>query len=291
MVMYNQEILMKKRFLQSLSLSLLATVLGVVFSLSPAIATALESNRYVALGDSVAAGAGLLPVEGTSEDALCGRSSASYPYQVARSSGMSLEHYACSGAKASDGLYDDQEREGAELVPQLDRAFAAGTPDVITITIGANDMRWSRMLQQCYLWDCGGRFDEAQMTTYRTYLRYKLYRTLSIIYAKSPDYQPKVVFTGYFTPFSLSAPLCNDTRNFTQQEMAWLNEQVGKLNQTIIDSVSWYDFASYAPVDFAGHELCTANSWIQSSADAAPYHPTTLGQMAIARSVLAEVRR
>jgi lysophospholipase L1-like esterase len=282
---------MKKRFFLSLALSLLATISGVVFSFSPAIATALESNRYVALGDSVAAGAGLLPVQGTAEDQLCGRSTASYPYNVARSTGMSLEHYACSGAKGNEGLYESQElSDGTELEPQLDRAFAAGTPDVITITIGANDMRWTRLLKECYAWDCGGQFDEAQMVAYRTHLRWELYRTLSIIYAKSGDVQPKVIFTGYFTPFSVDAPICDATKNFAPEEMTWLNDQVAKLNQTIIDAASWYDFASYVPADFTGHELCTANSWIQGAADPAPYHPTTLGQMAIGRSVTAALR-
>ncbi|HEU4914313.1 MAG TPA: SGNH/GDSL hydrolase family protein [Candidatus Saccharimonadales bacterium] len=282
---------MKKRFFWSLSLSLLATLMGLVLSLSPAIAIAHGSNRYVALGDSIAAGVGLQPLEGSQEDAVCGRSSASYPYQVARRIGMSFGHYACGGAKVSDGLYDSQEIGGLQLEPQIDRAFAAGTPEVISVTIGANDMRWTRILQQCYLSDCGGRLDEVQMTAYRTYLRYKLHRTLSLIYAKSHEVQPKVIFTGYFMPFSTGAPACADTRNFTPTEMTWLNGQVAKLNQTITDSVSWYDFARYAPVDFAGHEFCTQNPWIQGVADPAPYHPTAAGQLAISRSVLAEYSR
>jgi hypothetical protein len=120
---------------------------------------------------------------------------------------------------------------------------------------------------------------------YRTDLRWELYHTLSLINARSDDFKPKVIFTGYFQPFNTTAPICENNRNITPTEMTWLNDQVGKLNQTIMDSVSWYDFASYAPVDFTGHELCTANPWIQGVQDEAPYHPTTLGQMAIARSV------
>ncbi len=277
----------KKRFCLSLVLTLVATISGLIFSFSPGIATALANDRYVALGDSVAAGAGLLPVQqGTSEDVACGRSTSAYPYVVARETQMSLEHYACSGARANHGLYDTQDTDAGELEAQLDRAFAPGTPDMITITIGANDMRWSRLLKECYLWDCGGNVDEAQVVAYRTHLRWELYRTLSIISKRSGDFKPKVVFTGYFHPFSLTAPICNDTRNITPQEMTWLNDQVDALNQTISDSVSWYDFASYVPVDFTGHELCTSNAWVQGIQDAVPYHPTTLGQMAIARSVL-----
>lgn len=277
---------MKKRYFLSIVLSFFASMTGVVLSFSPAIATALESNRYVALGDSVAAGAGLLPlVSPTEEDETCDRSTSSYPYVVARNTGMSLEHYACSGAKTDEGIYDTQDTDDGELEAQLDRAFAAGTPDVITVTIGANDMRWTRLLKECYLWDCGGNIDDAQTVVYRTDLRWELYHTLSLINARSGDFKPKVIFTGYFQPFSTTAPICENNRNITPTEMTWLNDQVGKLNQTITDSVSWYDFASYAPVDFTGHELCTANPWIQGVQDEAPYHPTTLGQMAIARSV------
>lgn len=279
-----------KRKILSLVLVLLATVTGVTFSLSPAAATALESNRYVAMGDSVAAGAGLMAMTNTPEDQLCARSSSAYPHRVSRALGMSLEHLACSGAKADEGLYGEQEREGTTLAPQLDSAFAAGTPDLITITIGANDVRWAEFVQQCYAWDCGGAVDDGLASAYLLDLRWELYRTLRGIKHRSMDFMPRVILTGYFTPLSTTAPSCADTRNFSTQEITWLNTQAAALNQVIAQAASWYSFVEYVPVDFSGHELCTAHPWVQGVADPAPFHPTVVGQMAYSRAVLSAIR-
>jgi lysophospholipase L1-like esterase len=290
--MSKETFFMKRKFL-SITFVILAAICGVGFSFSPNIATALASNRYVSLGDSIAAGLGVGTPGSSIEDTLCGRSSAAYAIRVSHSLNMPLEQYACSGAKANEGLYDAQTVGDTTLDTQLNRAFAAGTPDVITITIGANDVRWSQFIKQCYLWDCGTKFDDVQMTAYMTHFRWEMYRTLSIIQAKSGGTRaqmPKVYFTGYFKPFSTAAASCADTRNFTPGEMTWLNAQVDKLNQTIIDSVSWYGFAHYVPIDFGGHELCTATSWIQGVEANAPFHPTAAGQRAYARAVVAVVR-
>ena len=282
------------RSIPTVLVAILVAVSGVLFSLHPGSATALPSQRYVALGDSVAAGVGLTAVPGASqEDALCGRSSSAYPARVAHSLNMSLEQYACSGAKANEGIYESQDVDGTAIAAQLDRAFAAGTPDIITVTIGANDVRWSQFVKQCYLWDCGTRFDDLQFAAYQTHFRWEMYRTLSLIQTKAGGTHatmPQVYFTGYFTPFSASDPTCAELRNFTPGEMGWLNGNVNRLNQTIRDSVSWYGFAHYVPVNFSGHELCSDSPWIQGMQAAAPFHPTASGQRAYARAVLSAIK-
>ena len=42
-----------------------------------------------------------------------------------------------------------------------------------------------------------------------------------------------------------------------------------------------FGFASPQP-DFAGHQLCTPSPYVQGLDAAAPFHPTVLGQLAIA---------
>lgn len=282
-----------KRFVSPLALAIFATFAGVVFSLNPAIATAVgsEGTRYVALGDSVAAGAGLPPLGGGSpEEQACARSEQAYPYQVAVDQGMYIEHLACSSAKVDEGLYGPQEVNGNSIPPQLDRAYATGTPDLITVTIGANDARWSRFVTECYQWDCGSRLDDLRVTAYLADLRWELYQTMVKIRNLSGTTLPRVIFTGYFVPFNPTGPSCADTRNFTAAEMTWMNAQVGKLNQVIRRSVAHYNFATYAPVDFAGHELCSNSPWIQGVQAAAPMHPTAAGQTAIARAVSAVIQ-
>lgn len=279
-----------KRFVISAVLVLLAAALGIASNFTPTVATALESKRYVALGDSVAAGLGLPQGPGIPEEQACGRSPQAYPQQVAASLNMTLEHYACSGAKVDEGIYDPQDVNGNKLQPQLDRAFAAGTPDLITMTIGANDARWSQFVRDCYIWRCGSAWDDARASAYLLDLRWELYLTLSSIQQRSGANPPQVIFTGYFTPLSTSAPSCNDTRNFTVAEMNWLNGQAAALNQVISDAVSWYDFAEYVPIDFSGHELCTSSPWVQGNQDPVPFHPTAAGQSAMARAVTGAIR-
>jgi lysophospholipase L1-like esterase len=280
-----------KRFFVSSTLVLLAAVLGIASNFSPSVATALESKRYVALGDSVAAGLGLPQGPGIPEEQACGRSAQAYPNQVAKNLNVPVEHYACSGAKVDEGLYGPQEVGGNELTPQLDRAFAAGTPDVITVTIGANDLRWSQFVRDCYVWRCGSSFDDARASAYLLDLRWELYLTMQSIQQRSGTTNPpKVFFTGYFLPLSTTAPSCTDTQNFSAAEIDWLNTKAAALNQVISDAVSWYGFAEYVPVDFTGHEICTSNPWVQSSQDPAPFHPTAGGQAAMARAVTAAIK-
>lgn len=280
-----------KRYLLSFVLAVFATITGVVFSLNPAAAAAIGSNdnRYVALGDSVAAGAGLPPGIGIPEEQACGRSEQAYPYQVASVQGMQLEHLACGGAKVDEGLYGPQVVSGLSIPAQLGRAYANGTPDLITVTIGANDARWSQFVAKCFQQDCGTWMDETRIAVYLADLRWELYQTMAKIKSLSGNTPPQVIFTGYFMPFNPAGPACVDTSNFTTIEMAWMNAQIGKLNQIIRRSVTHYNFATYTPVNFAGHELCSTDPWVQGLQAPAPMHPTAAGQAAIATAVSAVI--
>jgi len=239
------------------------------------------SGNYAALGDSVAAGAGL-----STEVTTCDRSTSAYPYIVAQSSGLSLSHYACTGAKADEGIYDSQQRGSVTLPAQLDQAFSNGTPDLITITIGANDTRWTQFIRQCYYIRCGYSVDTARFATYLADLKLELNVIMAKILTMSEGNPPQVIVTGYYTPFSSSA--CSSTDNLTSSEVSWLRARASSLNMAISGTVGKYSFADYASVSFAGHEICSADSWIQSPTDPMPFHPTAAGQQAIAKAVLAK---
>jgi lysophospholipase L1-like esterase len=267
-----------KRFLQRVIMGLSALSLIVI----PATAAAAPQS-YTAMGDSVAAGVGL-----STEDPLCGRSSTAYPQLVGSSLGVMTNSVACSGATASD-LYTDQDRNGTDIPAQIDAAFANGRPDVITITVGANDLGWQTFLYKCYHSTCGTDVDNAAAKVGRGYLRAELYWALLRIDQASNYNPPQVVLTGYFQPFSGQS--CSDTQGLTTTEMSWLNSQTAQLNRAIYSVTPWFDFATYVPVSFSGHELCSANPWIQGLQDTAPFHPTAAGQQAYAQAVLPIVSR
>lgn len=103
--------------------------------------TQTSNGEYVALGDSVAAGAGLQ--RNDASDPACSVSDKAYPKLVADKLSMPLRNIACSGATAGD-LVSEQHLSGTrrDIEPQLDVAFTNGTPELMTITAGANDFYW-----------------------------------------------------------------------------------------------------------------------------------------------------
>lgn len=253
-----------------------ALVLGMSTLLSTT--TFAANGNYVALGDSVAAGAGL-----STADPLCDRSPEAYPYTVAASTDLSLAHYACTGAKADEGIYDSQEEGFGTLPAQLDQAFANGTPGLITLTVGANDARWTQFIRQCYYIRCGYSVDTARFNTYLIDLKLELNIIMAKIHSLSNGSPPQVIVTGYYNP--LSTVTCDDTAGITANETSWLNARVNGLNNAINGTISKYSYGTFAPVSFTGHELCTTDSWVQGPSSAMPFHPTAEGQQAIAASV------
>jgi lysophospholipase L1-like esterase len=259
------------------SLLLLAGIL-------PATVNAQSGMRYVAMGDSVAAGIGLTSLSSpTAKDLACGRSAQAYSKYVAAGWGTSVKNVACSGASA-DNLYNTQTRSGVTLAPQIDAAFASGKPDVITITVGANDIGWQNFIKKCYAYSCGSSTDNATAKTLRGVLRAQLFKALWYVNQKSNGNPPKVLLTGYYAPFS--SKQCSDTAGLTAAEKTWVNSQTAQLNQAIYSVTQWFGTAQYVPVSFAGHTLCSSSPWIQGLKAAAPFHPTATGQKAIANAIL-----
>ena len=272
-----------RRFIVSIVTTWLITVIALVPHVSAA-------TSYVSMGDSVAAGAGLRASSSPSEeDTLCDRTSQAYPQKVASRLGTTVTNLACVGAKVDEGIYDEQERDGVTITPQLDRAFENGTPDIITITAGANDTRWVQFLQQCQLITCGTEFDDARAKIYRGDLRVELFWTIYRINLMSGKERPTILLTGYYGP--LNGTICSGTEKITLAERTWINARTGDLNQAISSVADWFSNATYVPVSFSGHELCSDTPWIQGLSDAAPFHPNNRGQVAITNAVMSALGR
>lgn len=250
-----------------------------VVALAPVTQAATQYQHYVAMGDSVASGAGL-----SSAGGLCDRSTLAYPYRVAAGLGTSAMQLACSGASINNGIYGDQERNGVKIPSQIDQAYANGQPDVITMTIGANDSLWRRFMQKCQVATCGTTLDNLAAKTLRGEMRVELYWALYKIDQMSDGNPPLVLLNGYYTPFNNAA--CAGTEQITQVERSWVNARTADLNQAISSLTPWFPNARFVSVSFAGHELCSANPWVQGLADRMPLHPTATGQMVIANANL-----
>ncbi|HSH56046.1 MAG TPA: SGNH/GDSL hydrolase family protein [Candidatus Limnocylindrales bacterium] len=264
--------------------------IGNVFSSPESAASeqAQASNRrtggYVALGDSVAAGAGLPAGSSPSaEDQRCGRSPAAYPYIVARSLSQPVRHIACSGATAGD-LFTVQRSGSPNVQPQLDAAFANGTPELMTITAGANDAEWAGFIRNCYAANCNTDAFSALAAARLTVLDTKLRIAFEQIQARSGSNPPRVIITGYYNPLSQACTRLQS--NITSGEIDWISRQVTALNRTIQQAGSSYPFVTFTSVSFTGHDICSKNPWIQGLSSPAAFHPTAEGQRVIARSVI-----
>lgn len=247
--------------------------------------TVSGNNRYVALGDSVAAGLGLpYLANATSQDQRCGRSSQAYAFEVGRLLNRPAELYACSGASAGD-LYTRQWISNQNADIQLNQAFSNGTPGLISITVGANDLNWSQLIRRCYTGTCGTAAQTANLQDDLEDMQRYLGRAMSRIEQRSNGTPPRVIITGYYNPVS---PQCTSLLpdRITSAEIDWVSRSATSLNQSLQQVASSYSFARFATVDFSGHDICSSEPWIQSLSDEAPIHPTAEGQVVIARAVV-----
>lgn len=236
-------------------------------------------KSYVALGDSVSAGVGLFT---NSDSSACDRTDESYPIVLAKKLEYEVINISCSGATLPEGITGKQTVNGLQVASQVDQLFEkTPTPDVITMTIGANDAGWVNALASCYTTTCGSASDTEKIDQAIQLVSANLSTALRRIKDHFNEKQPRLVVTGYYTVISAAAA-CSDTLGIDAQEVVWLNTQLAKLNANIRTSVGDFDFATFMPIDFTGHELCTTQTWLQGLQDRKPYHPNEEGQKAIA---------
>ncbi len=232
-----------------------------------------HTNAYVGLGDSVAAGLGLPTwTTATSDDKSCGRSPYSYVFEVGRQLKRPHAPYACSGATT------------ASLSNQLGVAYNQGIPAVISVTIGANDLNWSKIIQSCYVGNCQAYDINTNIGAMQKNLLAFMQQVQDRSAGSTP---PRVILTGYYNPLSQQCVTATGGK-LAADEITWLTGAATALNTTIESVAKTYgSFARFAPVDYTGHDACSATPWVLGLTDpVAPLHPNAAGQQAIATSVV-----
>jgi lysophospholipase L1-like esterase len=271
-----------------------SAVVGVP-STTSAERPAERRGGYAAVGDSVAAGFGLRPgTQTTEQDRLCKRSSKAYPFRVAARLDSRLRSFvACSGAKFDEGLYGQQNVDGTELPEQIERVFSRRTPRLLSITIGANDMRWSFFIAKCYVDRCGTDADRNLFSVLRQDFRYEQWRMRKEVQYRAwlnDSREPRTALTGYYDPFGPKR--CRATRGITKAEKRWVESRVRVINGELRHAAGEEGWLRYAGVNraFDGHRLCSGKSWISGPRAKGVLHPTKRGQLAYARAVARDLR-
>jgi lysophospholipase L1-like esterase len=304
---------MKRRIIAVLAAAALTATLGA--GISPAAADEPDGVAYVALGDSVASGNGLLPYV----DQDCLRSKKSYPALLAKDSGLSFASEACTEATTSD------------VAGQLQSLVLAGAigsdTQYVTLTVGVNDVMWGQSLEFGWgeaLIACSNvpLFPvDCQTALYLSLLSLdppnpalpslseRIAGLVGAIHAAAPN--ARIVVTGYPVLFGDVAGTCSaglldipdlgvkTELTYGELERVWINQAVMVANGMIAQGVamaavpnSTYVDVNLVPGGFDGHGLCdTGDPWISGlfPTTAQPrdrgFHPNPPGQRAYATIV------
>ncbi len=310
-------------------------------------------HRIVQLGDSIASGEGTLygytydqstkEWTGGNIDAKwpppypdCHVSPDAYGNAVAKAFGASFAQFACSGATFDVGIAAAEVSDGTTYRPaefgnwdtqqDLNADYDAADPDLVLVTLGADDVDFSQIVEDCvkngykHYWHLASLqcvddnpgpsvkqhfFDEVPNLE-------KNYKTLvSWIEARAKQNArpvPKILFTNYANPLPNPSVECPDTSYFYDDQVQYLGKLLAQMNGIITSTISGLkqknvgvaDISNaYQPAD-VDHRWCSDTPWAYGMSifhftdpfsfySKAPFHPTPAGQQAIAEGVVAGV--
>jgi lysophospholipase L1-like esterase len=249
----------------------------------------LTGVNAVVIGDSTAAGAGLPWVpDPSATDKACGRSSESYAADLASANGWKVLNLACDSATIPDGLLGPQVQGGQSVPAQIASASDVKDPSVVIVSVGADDLQWSTILEVCAVSStCDNRASAA-------YFQQKLhafstsYLQLLIRLGSLPGH-PQIIINRYYDPFGGDVS-CITRQGLTAAKVRTLSTWLGALNKVLAKGAAQFGFLSPQP-SFAGHGICSRQPYVQDLSASAPFHPTALGQMAIALADQAAIAR
>ncbi len=239
---------------------------------------AAGSPDLVVLGDSTAAGLGNLPLpHPDAQDSACRRSVDAYAVDLANANNWQVTNLACSGATIQAGLLGPQQAGSQTLPPQLASPAVAKATTVV-VSIGANDVTWSSILRVCAASPtCQDQAEEAYFQQQLAGFSQDYLRLLTQL--KELPNHPNVIINLYYDPFTgddgCLAPLVTNAKRQA------LTAKLAALNTVLANGAKTASFATAAP-NFTEHGLCSEQPYVQSLSAAAPFHPTSGGELAIA---------
>jgi len=238
------------------------------------------SSSTVVIGDSTAAGAGNAPVPKASvADLACRRSRDSYAADIATVNGSAVVNLACTNASIENGLFASESINGRIVPSQLDALDAMNGVHTVIVSIGANEMHWAQLMELCLAApQCDDSATSAWFTQALDAFTLDYYDLLQRL-AALPGL-PRVIVNKYYDPLP-ATPDCPQQPAITAAKSAVLLDRLTTFNNVLAAGAASFGFDAVAP-SFAGHELCTPQSFVQGPGDNAPLHPNAAGELAIA---------
>lgn len=236
---------MRRRLPAALAVTLLATATLVVGPAAPAAAApeGLSTVRpytggaYVAMGDSRASGTHRTPTLGYYLGCL--RSADSYPEILrARLAPRTFTDVSCAGATSANLWSTPQPTRIYTRQPQIQRVPAGA--QLLTISIGGNDMQWGPILAKCLIDRAGAdrrcRSDAtlaARVTSRIAVMQRETSAALAAVRAKQPQAQIVMVGLGGF----IGQRGCYPTVPLPDGDAAWMRGVFARAN-TVLRAVA-----------------------------------------------------
>ncbi|HEX7874624.1 MAG TPA: SGNH/GDSL hydrolase family protein [Sphingobium sp.] len=245
----------------------------------------MDGAKYVAMGSSFAAGAGIGPLQAGSPP-RCGRTVNNYATLLAQRLHLALTDVSCGGAVTANIL-----SPWSELPAQID----AVSPDtrLVTITIGGNDVGYAMGLigGSCRASTAlrpGSCFPKpvAGVEAWRK-LEQNLGEISRQVAARAPG--AKLIFVQYVT--LVPPALCEATALPPAEAEEY--RALGQRLAEITDRVAHAHGATVLPIDRLSrdHSACSAAPWSHGMSkgydmkQGAPWHPSSEGHAAIAQAL------
>jgi lysophospholipase L1-like esterase len=266
----------------------LAAAVALAAALAPGAPAEADPSKYVALGDSYAAGP-LIPV--MEQPWGCLKSTNNYPKLLAKRLGLSLLDATCSGAQTDD-MWHPQGVSPTPNPAQFDR-LAADTA-LVTLQIGGNDIGFGSIAEACgsaavQRQSCRSQFtnpdgsDELERRIAETLP--KVVEVVDGIHARSP--LADVYLLGYPSIFRIGAVASCPAMGVGEADAQYLRGVQEKLNAMIAEAAATAG-ATYLDVygPSAGRTACDlpALRWVEPLVPvnaAAPIHPNLNGMLGV----------
>ena len=272
----------------------LLPLLAALFMALPV--SAAQSQEYVALGDSYAAGP-LIPLQ--IPPFGCLKSSNNYGALANMTLGYTYRDATCSGAETED-MTAPQGVSPRPNPPQFDRLTATTTH--VSITIGGNDIGFSSIAENCVSQQntgtpCQDRYvvngeDEISRRIQET--APKVDAVLDGIRSRSPG--ARILVVNYAAILPDQGPGCWPVVPISDGDVPYVRAKQKELNQMLADQaaangatlVDWYTAS-------IGHDACQPPGikWVEGAVpanSAAPLHPNLLGMLGASNLVVAAAR-
>lgn len=269
------------------------------YHLSPApVGPKLYGYDGVVIGDSRASRAGGPPVpEPSDEDRDCNRSTDSLAAEIGLGLPGRVLNLACPSATIRAGLLGPQPRSGRQLAPQVAILKQVQDVEFVVVVVGPNDLWWSDLIAYCYgSAVCNDNFFRGDYE-YRLTQFDRDYGDLLRELDDLPD-QPQVVVVKSYDVLDPDAGRpevdCPDARGpagakgLTPEKIRFLTSMNAELNEVLGAGAAKYGFDVAEP---RLQKLCTPSPDglgpdLLGVSDPNPFHPTALGVVRLAGSVL-----